>query len=209
MQFSSEMYPWISAAAIAWGVLDVFYGYKIFKISLALIGGLAGALFGQAAGIALGFGQSGEFGGLFVGALLGGALAYFLFLVAVFIAGFGFGATLGILLLAHYNSMVAVLTGLVLGLVGGVAAIKAQKILLILSTSLLGAFRAVVATAFFTSQVDWFYYFKQPHQIPALITANEWMMPTILVLAGLGVATQFGLTGKSSGKKDKVADDKT
>jgi len=38
VQFDPELYPWFSVAAIAWGVLDCFFGYKVFKITLALVG---------------------------------------------------------------------------------------------------------------------------------------------------------------------------
>lgn len=212
MQIDAELYPWVSAAAVAWGLLDCFYGYRVFKVTLAVVGALAGAVFGQAAGAALGLGSGGEIGGLIVGALIGGGLAFLLYIVGVFLAGFGFGATIGILLLANYNHMVALLSGLVLGIIGGIAAVKIQKVLLILSTALLGAFRAVVALAYFTSKLDWLYYFRQPDQIPALVDTHHWMLPAIVLLAGVGVFAQFGLGGKSGGAKKpkaKKTDDKT
>jgi hypothetical protein len=205
----AELYPWISAAVVAWGVLDCFYGYRLFKITLAVVGAVAGGVFGQAAGTALGLGPAGEIGGLIVGALLGGGLAFLLFLVGVFLAGFGFGAAIGILLLANFNHMVALLSSLVLGVIGGIAAVKIQRVLLILSTALLGAFRAVVAGAYFTSKLDWFYYFRQPDQIPALVDSHRWMLPVIVLLAAVGVFAQLNLGGKSGSKQTKKADDKT
>ena len=209
MHPNAELYPWISAGAVAWGMLDVFYGYRVFKFTLALFGALAGGIFGQAAGAALGLGSSGEIGGLVAGALLGGGLAFALYLVGVFLAGFGFGASLGVLLLAPYNHMVALLTGLILGLIGGLAAVKIQRVLLILSTAMLGAVRAVVALAYFTSQIDWLFYVRQPQQIPALFASNAWMLPAILLLAGVGVFAQFALGGGAAGKKDKKTKDKS
>lgn len=209
MEPNAELYPWISAGALAWGVLDCFYGYRVFKVTLAVVGGLAGAILGQAAAVALGLGSAWELGGLIIGGLLGAGLAFFAFLVGVFLAGFGFGATLGMLLLANYNHMVALLSGLVLGVVGGVAAIKLQRVLLILSTALLGAFRAVIALAFFTSRLDWLYYLRQPEQLPALIENRPWMLPSILALAVVGVLVQFGLGDKSGAQKPKKTEDKT
>ena len=44
MQPSAELYPWFSVAAIAWGVLDCFFGYRIFKITLAVVGIVYGAV---------------------------------------------------------------------------------------------------------------------------------------------------------------------
>ena len=205
MPIDAELYLWISAAAIAWGLLDCFFGYRIFKLTITLFGAFAGAIFGQAAGAALGFGVGGEIGGLVVGALLGAGLAYLLYLAAVFAAGFGFGATLGMMLLANYHHMVAVLTGCVLGVIGGIAAVKLQKSVLILSTAVLGAFRATVATMFFTNRLDWIFYFRQPQQIPALISGNAWLLPAVILLAAVGAVAQFGVGGSSVGGKAKPA----
>lgn len=199
-----EIYPWLTVGAIAWGALDCFFGFRIFKLTLAVLGAFSGAIFGQAAGAALALGPAGEIGGLVAGALLGGLLAYMLYLAAVFLAGFGFGATLGVLLLAHYNHMVALLTAGVLGVVGGIAAVKIQKIVLVLATALLGSFRAIVALMYFTHQVDWLYYYRQPQQMPALIDNHAWLLPAVLVLAALGAVAQFGLGGKGGGGKKKT-----
>jgi hypothetical protein len=200
---TAELYPWLSVAAIAWGVLDCFFGYRVFRVTLVVLGGCAGALFGQAAGMALDLGAAGEIGGLIAGALLGAGVALLLYIVAVFLVGFGFGATLGILLLAHLHQTVALLAGGLLGLIGGVAAVKLQRVLIVLSTALLGAFRAVIALGYFTSQIDWLYYFQQPEQIPALITSKPWIFPSILALAAVGVMAQFEFGTRAGDKPDK------
>ena len=207
MHPNEELYPWISAGALAWGVLDCFFGYRIFKITLAVLGGLIGVVFGQAAGAALGLGSTGEIGGLLLGGLLGAGLAFLLYVAAVFVAGFLFGATLGILLLANFNHMVALLSGGVIGVIGGFLAVKLQRVLIMLSTALFGAFRAMLALSYFTSQMDWLYYFQHPEQIPALIDNNTWMFPSILALAAVGVIAQFELGGTTAKKKPKAKDE--
>jgi hypothetical protein len=198
---SAELYPWISAGALAWGVLDCFYGYRFFKLTLAVLGGLTGVVLGQAAGAALGLGTTGEFSGLVLGGLLGAGLAWLMYVAAVFVAGFLFGATLGIMLLANFNHMVALLSGGVIGVIGGFLAVKLQRVLIMLSTALSGAFRAMLALSYFTSRMDWLYYFRNPQQIPALIDNNGWMFPSILALAAIGVIAQFELGGKAPEKK--------
>ncbi len=203
----AELYPWISAGAIAWGVLDCFFGYRIFKITLAVVGGLIGLAAGQAIATRFGFGPGVEVAALVIGTLLGGGLAFMLYIAAVFVAGFGFGATLGILLLANYHHMVALLTGVVLGVIGGFLAVQVQRVLIILSTSLLGSFRAVLALSYFTSQIDWLFYFKQPDQMPALIEGNSWMLPSILALAAVGAIAQLELGGGKEPKKAKAKDE--
>ncbi len=204
---SAELYPWISAGAIAWGLLDCFFGYRIFKITLTVLGGVIGVVFGQAAGAALGLGHAGEIGGMLIGGLAGAGLAFLLYIAAVFLAGFLFGATLGILLLANFHQMVALLSGCVMGLVGGFLAVKLQRVLLILSTALLGSFRALVALSYFTQKLDWVFYYQQPQQIPALIDSHGWMLPAILALAAVGIIVQFGLGGGAEKKKAKGKDE--
>ena len=203
----ADLYPWISAGAIAWGVLDVFFGYRIFKVTLAIVGGLLGVGLGHAAAIALALGPGVTIAAMVGGGLLGAGLAFLLYIAAVFVAGFGFGATLGMLLLANFHHMVALLSGLVLGVIGGFLAVKMQRILIILSTSLLGSFRAVLALSYFTSSLDWLYYFKQPDQIPALIDNNRWMFPSILAFACVGVIAQLELGGGKEPKKSRPKDE--
>jgi hypothetical protein len=207
VQPNAELYPWFSVAAIAWGMLDCFFGYRVFKVTLALLGGLLGAAAGHAAGLALGLGPMGLTIALIASGVLGAVLAFLLYIAAVFVAGFGFGATLGILLLSHFHQMIALLSGCVLGIVGGFLAVKVQRVLIVLSTALLGAFRAVLALAYFTSQIDWLYYFRQPAQIPTLIDNNAWMFPSIVALAVVGVIAQLELGGSGGKKKSKDRDD--
>lgn len=207
VQPSAELYPWISAGAIAWGVLDCFFGYRIFKITLAVLGGLIGVVLGQAAGAALGAGTVGEISGLVLGGLLGAGLAFLLYIAAVFVAGFLFGATLGVLLLANFNHMVALLSSAVLGVIGGFLAVKLQRVLIMLSTALVGAFRAILALSYFTSRMDWLYYFQHPDQMPALIDNNAWMFPSILALAAVGAFAQLGSGGTAAKKNAKAKDE--
>lgn len=202
----NELYPWISVGAIAWGVLDVFFGYRVFKVTLAVVGGLLGLAAGHGLATVAGSGQGVQIATMLVGALLGAGLAFLLYIAAVFVAGFGFGATLGMLLLANYHHMVALLTGTVLGVIGGFLAVKAQRMLIVLSTALLGSFRAVLALSYFTSQLDWLHYYRQPDHMPALIEGNPWMFPSILALAAVGVVAQLEL-GDSRESKKKAKED--
>jgi hypothetical protein len=203
-----EFYPWLSAGAIVWGLLDCFFGYNVFKVTLTLVGGLIGLALGHAVATGLAFGATAETVALIVGALVGAGLAFLLYIAAVFVAGFGFGATLGLLLLANYHHMVALLSGVVLGIIGGFLAVKVQRVLIILSTSLLGSFRAILALSYFTSQIDWLFYVQQPEQLPALIDNNGWMLPSVLGLAAVGVIAQLGLGGGKEAKKSKPEADK-
>lgn len=190
---------------IAWGLLDCFLGYRVFKVMVTVWGAVLGAYVGQVAAAALGLQLAGQIGGLLVGALLGGGLAFMLYLASVFVAGVFFGLTLGMLLFAHFDPSLALIAGCGLGLASGFIALKLQKILLILATALLGSFRALLALMFFTHRVDWMYYLvQQPGQIPVLVENNAWLLPATLTLAAVGAWAQFGLGGKESNKKDRA-----
>lgn len=203
MSDMADLYPWISAGAIAWGLLDVFCGYRIFKITLAVVGGLIGLAAGHALAVTAGFGQTGQAISLVVGALLGAGLAFLAYIAAVFVAGFAFGATLGLLLLANYHHMVALLTGLVLGVIGGFLAVKVQRVLIVLSTALVGSFRAILASTYFALNLDWLFYFRKPEQLPALIDSHGWIFPAVLALAAVGVIVQLELGGGRGEAKKK------
>lgn len=202
MRPDPELYPWLTVAVLIWGLLDCFLGYKVFKATIGLLGALTGGVIGRTVGLQLDLGLGWEITCLVTGTVLGGFTAFFLYLAAVFLAGFGFGATLGVLLLAHQHQMMALGVGLVLGLIGGFLAIKLQRVLLVLATALLGAFRATLAASYFVSHTDWLFYLAQPQQTPALIAGESWIFPTVLVLAVAGAVIQFETGGgKAAGKK--------
>ena len=205
MHFDPELYPWFSVGLIAWGLLDCFLGYRVFKVTVALWGVVLGAILGYAAASAMGLMLVGQIVGLVLGAALGGWLAFMLFLGAVFVAGLLFGLTLGVLLFSNYNPNMALVVGCGLGLVGGFVAVKLQKVLLILSTSLVGAFRALLGLMYFTSHTDWnFYLFQQPRQIPALIDQTAWLLPATLILTAAGALAQFEFKGDDGAKKNRA-----
>lgn len=207
VQIDRDLYPWISVGALVWGLLDCFFGYKIFKFTVAILGAVIGALAGHWIAAFAGLTGGAEIVAVLVGALLGAGLAFLAYLAAVFLAGFGFGATLGVLLLAHFDHSVAFIASIVIGLIGGYAAIKLQKVVVVLATSLLGSFRAILSLMFFTHQLDWLFYYQQPQQLPALIDGNGWIFPAVLVLAALGSIAQFEIgSGKGGEGRKKKAD---
>lgn len=190
---------------IAWGLLDCFLGYQVFRVMVTIWGAIIGAYVGQVVAATLGLSLMGQLIGLLVGALAGGGLAFMLYLAAVFVAGVFFGLTLGILLFAHSSPSLALFAGCGLGLISGFVALKLQKVLLILASSLMGAFRALLALMFFTNRIDWLYYLaQQPKQVPVLIENNAWLLPATLTLATVGALAQFGLSGKDAKKKDRA-----
>jgi hypothetical protein len=199
----------ISAGTIAWGLLDVFFGYRFFKITLAIAGGLIGLVAsGGVAGAMVERPAIATVLGV-VGTLLGAALAIPLHFAVVFVAGFGSSAALALLLLANQHQMVAVAAGIVLGIIGGVVAVKLERIMIVLFTSLFGSLRAVLALTYFTSQIDWLFYVRQPKEITALLYGFSLVIPLtlILVLTVVGVRFQLGAIRANLAKEPKKKKD--
>ncbi|HVU18782.1 MAG TPA: DUF4203 domain-containing protein [Candidatus Didemnitutus sp.] len=204
MTVDPELYPWLSVAAIAWGLADCFFGYAIFRVTVTFWGIVGGLILGELGAQSMGLGTGGIIAGMVVGGVVGGVGAFLLYLAAVFVAGFMFGATLGMLILANFNHEVALLSSAVIGIIGGILAVKLQRTLLILATALLGSFRALLGAMYFTQHLDWVYYVTQkPQQIPALIDGNRWLFPSVLVLAAVGAIAQFGIGSRASAANAK------
>ncbi len=189
-----------AAVLLGWGLLDCFFGYRIFRVAVALLGAWVFGLF--AAGIAVQwFGNSDVvFWAAFAGGALAGLLVSFAaYLVGVFFAGFSFGYVL-VLSLAPVTGTAA--TMLVCALVGaacGVLALLMQRLFVSAATAFTGAFRVALALAFFCERLDWQFYLRSPEQVPALIAGRWWVAAVILGLGLVGLAVQ--MRSETEGKK--------
>lgn len=191
-----------AAFLIAWGMLDCFFGYRVFKFTVGLLGVVAGAIFGHQLFVEV-LGLTGEIRwvGFGLGALLGGALAFGLYLVGVFILGFSLGFMLAPGLWPQGDEMTLLAVGAGAGLVCGLIAMLAQKLLVAVGTALSGAIRVVLGASFFIEGLDWTFYASQPQQIGVLLSERMWMLVVFVILGAAGLIAQIA-GGRSSGKKD-------
>tara|TARA_B100000925_G_scaffold229486_1_gene178036 strand:+ start:142 stop:771 length:630 start_codon:yes stop_codon:yes gene_type:complete len=115
------------------GFLNCFFGYRLFKILIMLLGFIVGFTVGTILtesilqGIALG--------------IFSGALAYFLYYFGVFLIGALAGLFLYILFQAFVFEIMPLALLLVIG--GGILALIYQKLLITFSTSVTGAFSII------------------------------------------------------------------
>jgi len=125
------------------GIVVCLYGYRIFKILLAILGFVVGFALSAAAGIA----QTGsEAAGLLLGCG-GGIICAFLFRLLYPVGVFLFGAVIcGAAGGIGCDDAVA---GIVFGLIGGVLALVIQKFAIILLTAFAGAEAIISSFAFF------------------------------------------------------------
>jgi len=122
---------------IPYGILQCYFGYRLFKIILGVIGFIFGALIGAVIVAAAG----GERGVVILLSLLfgvGGAyLSIALYFVGVFLVGAGAGAALVQVLSQGDAGTGGVIAG---AIVVGIIALVVQKVVIIVSTSLSGAY---------------------------------------------------------------------
>jgi len=143
--------PWllVHGFLVLWGLLDLFYGYAIFRAILGAFGAFVGALGG--AWLASGWvdGWIGPLVGGLIGLIGGGFLAWYLSVAGIALLGAGAALALAVPFVAGRFEApwedVALAGAMVLG---GVLAAFAVRPLLIVATSLAGAFRVVYGAAF-------------------------------------------------------------
>ena len=173
---------------LLWGLADCFWGYRIFRFAVALLGALVGGLLISGAAAQWFAGNELLYWIAFaVGAVLGAVLSFLFYLVGVFLAGFSLGYVVAVGLVPFTGPAVTLLAGAVAGAVTGLLALLMQRFLISASTAFGGAFRVALAVAFFAQGLDWQIYLRSPDQIPALLV-GRWWIPALMF--GLGL---FGL----------------
>lgn len=132
------------------GLLICFFGYRIFRLVLAIAGFIIGASF--VAGVAYTLTNGNDLIVILIAALAGGIISalvlIFLYSAGVFILGALFGIILfsGVLVISNINTNPFLY--IVPALMGGVMAIFLQKFTVVLITSFIGAWVAVIGALY-------------------------------------------------------------
>ena len=189
---------------IIWGLVDCFFGYRVFKFTVALLGAAIGAilayhLFAKILGLSgvviwIGFG---------FGAIVGGILAFGLYLVGLFFLGFTLGFTLVPGLWHTTDKGVLLIVGAVAGIVCGVVAMLIQKLLVTAGTAWTGAILVLLGGAFFIEGLDWSRYAASPQEIGVLMSDRPWMLVGFLVLGAAGFLAQLTGHKRAKAKSEK------
>ena len=127
------------------GIVDCFWGYRFFRIVLAIAGFFVGA------GIAITLVGNAQQAIVILAALIGGIIGailfYFLYFVGPFLAGIGLGITLGGILAADLNvtGSTANLIIILGAVIGGILGLVLSKYIIMLSTAFIGAAQIITA----------------------------------------------------------------
>lgn len=142
-----KLFPLIT---ILLGLLICFFGYRIFRLVLAIVGFITGAMF--VAGIGFTLTEGNDILVILIAGISGGLIAavllLFLYSAGVFLLGAIFGILVfsGILLFIGTNS--SPLLYIFPAILGGMMTLFFQKFMLILTTSILGAWIVVISTLY-------------------------------------------------------------
>ena len=199
-QSMSSLHDLAVAGLIAFGLVQTFFGYRLFRILIGVIGALIGYYY--APQIVLH--ATGNTPSAAVSVLAGVGLAVAFALVAWYVfrfAVFAWGSALGFVAgIAAFGLQpwIAVLIGLLVGAL----ALLFQRVLVVLLTAVHGAWLAVSGIAFFIGRIasqprgpafDPMFDMDQPHSVLLLIIS--------LVLAVMGSIYQFRDPGPMFGRK--------
>lgn len=147
------MYNFLLTAVVLLSLLICFFGYRMFRFVLAIVGFIIGASFVAGFGFTLTDGK--EIVVILIAAVAGGlivgALFLFLYSAGVFLIGAIFGILLFSGIIGFVNSNTSPILYILPALVGGILALLLQKFMIILITSFTGAWVSVMAVLYFIS----------------------------------------------------------
>lgn len=153
MELTPATLKLLSIFTIILGLFICFFGYRIFKLVLAITGFITGATF--VAGVGFTLTEGNEIIIILIAGIAGGLIAavllLFLYSAGIFLLGamFGIIVSSGILLLMNIDSnrILYILPAIL----GGILTLIFQKFMLVLTTSIFGAWITVISTVYLLS----------------------------------------------------------
>jgi hypothetical protein len=184
------------------GIVACFFGYRLFRIVLAIFGFILGALASSSV-----FGVS-DTGPMVIAAIVGGLLGAGLLIAAYFVGvalvGAGLGAVAANLVFAATDQDPHFLVLVFLTVAGAVAAMYLQRYFIIVGTAFGGSWTMIVgamavagnrtALAAAAAGDVWVAYPMDP------APGQQWVPVAWIVLGLVGTAVQLGWTGGEKGR---------
>lgn len=192
--------PAAAALLLLGGLVACFFGYRLFRVVLAIFGFILGAL--MASSFAGAMDTAPMVAAVVVGGLIGSALLFAAYYVGVALAGAGLGVVVGNLVFSATERDPHVLMVVLAAVIGAVGAMILQRYFVIVSTAFGGAWAIVVgALALATERAV-----SVPGQVdlwglsPLSPAAQEWVPIAWAGLGVVGMVVQFGWTGGERGR---------
>jgi len=149
MNFHAGMYDYYIMAAVAVGLIECFFGYRILRFLLGVLGFIAGAVVFGSLGYELTGGSelTSIIAGI-AGGLAGAFIMYTLYIVGVFAIGAALGFMTASYVFGILNAAPVMIVLIAAAVFGGVLAAVLQKPMIILATAFGGAYAAVTGVAY-------------------------------------------------------------
>ena len=154
LDFNLSATDTFAVTLIASGMITCFYGYRLFKIVLAITGFVTGGALAWTVLTAAGYGQTATIAGTFLVSLVGGIAMVSLFFAGVFLFGCSMGLLMAVLLLSTIGSELNVVVVSIFALVNGLVTLWFRKVLVVASTALTGAWSVLSGIAYFVGNLD-------------------------------------------------------
>ena len=149
MESQGEMYDYYVVAAVVIGLIECFFGYRILRFLLGVLGFIAGAVVTGSLGYELSSGSelisilSGIAGGV-----IGAFIMYTLYIVGVFAIGAALGFMIAAYVFGIMNTGPVTLILVAAAAAGGILAAVFRKPMLILATAYGGSYAAVTGVSY-------------------------------------------------------------
>ena len=185
------------------GIVSCFFGYRLFRIVLAIFGFIIGALI-PSSFLPMSSGTWTMLAVALVGGLLGAGVLFAAYFVGVALVGAGLGAVAANLMFAATGQDPHFLVLVLMTLLGAAGAMYLQRYFIIVGTSFGGAWTLIVgAAALFGDSTAlaaaaandvWVAYPLNP------APGRAWVKLAWIVLGLIGTAVQLGWTGGERGR---------
>jgi hypothetical protein len=187
---------------LAGGAVACFFGYRLFRIVLAIFGFILGAL---AASSVFGVSDTGPMiVAAVVGGLIGAGILFAAYFVGVALVGAGLGATIANLLFSASDRDPHFLVVVFFSIAGAAASMYLQRYVIIVGTAFGGAWTLIVgamaligdrtALAAAAAGDVWVAYPLSP------APGQRWVPIAWLALGAIGTGVQLGITGGEKGR---------
>jgi hypothetical protein len=179
-------------ALIPVGILSCFFGFKLFKLCISLLGAAAGGV----AGIVLGYHLGVDplpyaVGGLFVGVILGFLLGFFFFNTAVATLAAAAAANLTIPWLDRFGLYTQLIILFAACLVAALFAIQLSQFTIKIGTAFIGSFAIVYALWFFNGGPPFHTLVKNPSDWLAIGSMYPLPFVIAIFIGAIGLFTQL------------------
>lgn len=179
------------------GIVSCFWGYRVFKVILGIIGFILGAYLAGS----LAFHFTHHVGiitviAALVGGFIGGSIIVSLYYVGVFILGALAAWLLGVMLTGAAGHPAHLVLLIIIAIIGGILAVVFQKLIIIVSTAFYGSWNVVSGIfAFFGGGYTCIHIFRNPRILLQYGGPTHSLVTIFWLLLGIaGVIFQYSFT---------------